>query len=75
MKYYVYVLMNPLKNFNLKIGKFEFKNEPFYVGKGKCGTNLHNAHFKFQGNNLLKHNKIKKIIQHNAIPEVQILRY
>lgn len=66
MKYYVYILLNPLKRGVYLYGKFNFNYEPFYVGKG-CGDRCE-YHSKHSDNNRLKGNIINKIKKSNKSP-------
>lgn len=63
-KYYTYTILDPRKPGNYKYGKFVFKYEPFYIGKGQ--SNRYKAHINeaLSGRRKdYKNNKIKKIIR------------
>lgn len=57
MKYYVYIFLDPRKPGKYVYGEFEFKYEPFYIGKGKnkrISVSLNETCF-------FKSNKVKSI--------------
>ena len=63
-RFYVYVLLDPRKPGEFEYGKWTFKYEPFYVGKGSgARSTLHvlEANKNILGCNPYKFNKIKKI--------------
>ena len=73
--FYVYVYMDPRKDCDLEIDGFKFKNEPFYIGKGK-GDRMF-AHMKpFRSksfkldktNNTPKNTKIQAILNSGFEP-------
>lgn len=62
--YYVYTLLNPLKNGNFIYGDLKFNYEPFYIGKGlNDRLNEHSQKFHLENDkNKHKVNTIKKIL-------------
>jgi hypothetical protein len=60
-EFYVYAYLDPRKEGKFKYDDYEFDYEPFYIGKGKNSRILRHLNFNI-GNNGLKKNKIKKII-------------
>lgn len=65
MKYYVYVLLNPLKSGIFKYGEYVFDYEPFYVGKGMGKRKTNTLSEK---KNKFKWNIIQKIKSNNLKP-------
>ena len=45
-KYYVYAYLDPRENGEYNFGNYSFKNKPFYIGKGKDGSNRLEKHLK-----------------------------
>jgi hypothetical protein len=67
--YYVYIYLNPLKKGKYTFGKFSFKYEPFYVGKGK--NYRYKVHLIVSDKiNKLKQNTLNKIKKVNKEPIV-----
>jgi hypothetical protein len=66
--YYVYIILDPLENYEVSIGNFNFNNKPFYIGYGK--NNRVNEHFHKRELNRKCHKscKMKSIIETGNIP-------
>lgn len=45
-KYYVYAYLDPREVGEYNFGNYNFKNKPFYIGKGKDGSNRLEKHLK-----------------------------
>ena len=68
-KYYVYVYLDPRKEGLFKYDKYEFKNEPFYIGKGTGKRYLkHLYQNKNNCENIFKFRVIEKIKNKNLKP-------
>jgi hypothetical protein len=72
--YYVYLYLNPLKDYNLKLNNLEIKKEPFYVGKGQGDRYLHHLNkvrnnCKYKDSN--KFQTIKYILESNQVPIIE----
>lgn len=72
-KYYVYAYLDPRENGEFKFGNYNFKNKPFYVGKGK--SNRLDKHLKSikdrnidVTNNNYKLNVINQILDNDLEP-------
>lgn len=59
---YVYAYLNPLKPCNINIDSFNFKFEPFYIGKGNKDRIFKHLSYKHCDKNKHKSNTINKII-------------
>lgn len=72
-RYYVYILLNPLKQGAFTYSGLDevFDFEPFYVGKG-INKRYKNHWYRCNLNNTLKGNIIKKILRHEMEPIVNI---
>jgi hypothetical protein len=66
--FYVYVYLDPRKSGNFTYGKYIFKYEPFYVGKGYGKRYLKHLQNSSYDKNYLKINKINKIKRLNLNP-------
>lgn len=68
--YYVYVYLDPRKEGVFMYGGYKFDYEPIYIGKGK--NNRYTEHLRpsrlNRGVNLIKENKLKKILSLGLIP-------
>lgn len=62
-KFYVYVLLDTLKNGKFNYGDYSFDNEPFYVGKGHGNRCTEHFYKSKLDKNLFKNNKIKKLLE------------
>lgn len=73
-EFYVYVLLDPRMPGNFKYGRWTFKHEPFYVGKG-CGHRIE-AHFYPSSLKVrsYKANKIRKIIKETGEYPLQTVK-
>lgn len=63
--FYIYVYLDPRKPGNFKYGKFKFKFEPFYVGKGGTKRQIKRHLYEAKNNNIknsIKFYKIKHIL-------------
>lgn len=76
-KFYVYAYLDPRKNGEYKYGNYIFEYEPFYIGKGKIGSNRKERHLIFvkeRGidltNNTYKFNLIKQILEEKMEPVI-----
>ncbi len=74
-KYYVYAYLDPRENGEYNFGNYSFKNKPFYIGKGKNGSNRLEKHLKLikeqnkdLTNNNYKLNVINQILKNGLEP-------
>ena len=74
-KYYVYAYLDPREKGEYKFGNYSFKNKPFYIGKGKDGSNRLEKHLKLikeqnkdLTNNNYKLNVINQILKDGFEP-------
>jgi hypothetical protein len=72
-KYYVYAYLDPRDNGEFKFGNYDFKNKPFYIGKGKSDRlDKHLKSIKDKNiditNNRYKLNVINQIISEGLEP-------
>jgi hypothetical protein len=75
-KFYVYIYLDPRKKGKFTYGKYNFENEPFYIGKGhgrRVKKHIYNANSRNTNN--FKENKIRKIRKEiNQDPIIIILQ-
>lgn len=75
--YYVYVYLNPTKEFNYTICDYEFKYKPYYVGKG-CGKRYLQTHKDLMNNKSSNKEMIEEIkdirLFHNQEPIIEIIK-
>ena len=74
-KYYVYAYLDPREKGDYNFGNYSFKNKPFYIGKGKDGSNRLEKHLKLikeqnkdLTNNNYKLNVINQILKDGFEP-------
>lgn len=81
-RHYVYVLLDPRKPGDYRYGKYRFKYEPFYVGKG-CGgrcnvhwrqfiSNVDNPEYVHNASNPLKYTRFLHMLADSVEPIVTI---
>lgn len=73
-EFYVYVYLDPRKGGNFKYNEFEFKYEPFYVGKGKEYRYKRHLAESQLNDKSHKSNLIKKLIRLGDYPDILILK-
>jgi hypothetical protein len=66
--FYVYVYLDPRKPGEYVYGEYKFDYEPIYVGKGKGYRYI--KHLSSDRNNILKTNKIDKILREGFEPKI-----
>jgi hypothetical protein len=66
--YYVYVYLDTRKPGEYIYGDYSFEYEPIYVGKGKGSRSI--RHLKGDNHNIIKINKINKIIREGFEPKI-----
>ena len=66
--YYVYVYLDTRKPGEYIYGKYKFNYEPIYVGKGKGSRMI--RHLKGDRHNIIKINKINKIVKEGFEPKI-----
>jgi hypothetical protein len=66
--YYVYIILDPLENYEFSIGDLKFNSKPFYIGYGKNNRVNEHLHKRELNRNCHKSCKIKSIINTGNIP-------
>ena len=72
-EFYVYVYLDPRKKGDFKFGDYEFKYEPFYVGKGKERRHKRHLNESQLGDNSHKSNLINKLLTLGEYPNIEII--
>jgi hypothetical protein len=74
MEYYIYVYLNIENEGNYKFGKYKFKYEPFYVGKGKGKRSIYHLRKSVMKNTPF-YSKLKSMKTKGIKPIIEILDY